>query len=489
MRVGPSGCAALQLLACCPRVPTDVVATLLRMQHTRSAAQLLLRLRTTGLARFETAKPGPLVGSRRVRLWTLTHDGRTFLETRGLARSEEAVDGLPYGRPARWPETARQRDTPMLITAYRMLAEVAAGIDHPLRMVAWEHPWTRTLAHPESGRARRVQLPASVRLMPSNASREQPRGLLLVPDLGTRPVASYRPVLHRLIELRQVTDVDEADEPLVVVGVTVAHGQAARVAAWQSLLEQVTRRAGERPLHARVVVHPEALATDRTPHRQHGAQADQALGLVARHPLIERRQLAALLGTSPARAGQLVRQLSASGWVRAREYADAPPEPVGVPPRRPHPLSLVELTSAGRREVARRLLLPATAATRHHGLLGNHASSRRFWRHLAHTIGANEVFVAFVLATARGGDEALEEWRSAAACARGRFRPDGYGCYRRGRSRFGFFVEFDRGTEKAARVCREARRVLPLSRCRPGCSRLQRLSHAAGRPWRKSVMA
>jgi hypothetical protein len=97
-------------------------------------------------------------------------------------------------------------------------------------------------------------------------------------------------------------------------------------------------------------------------------------------------------------------------------------------------------------------LLPATAATRHHGLLGKDASSRRFWRHLAHTLGANEVFVAFVLAarraTARGGDEALEEWRSAAACARGRFRPDGYGCYRRGTSRFGFFLEFDRGTEK-----------------------------------------
>jgi hypothetical protein len=48
----------------------------------------------------------------------------------------------------------------------------------------------------------------------------------------------------------------------------------------------------------------------------------------------------------------------------------------------------------------------------------------------------------------RGLDDALEEWRSAAACARGRFRPDGYGCYRRGGSRFGFFLEYDRGTER-----------------------------------------
>ena len=32
--------------------------------------------------------------------------------------------------------------------------------------------------------------------------------------------------------------------------------------------------------------------------------------------------------------------------------------------------------------------------------------------------------------------------------ARGWFRPDGYGCYRRSESRFGFFLEYDRGTER-----------------------------------------
>jgi hypothetical protein len=68
-------------------------------------------------------------------------------------------------------------------------------------------------------------------------------------------------------------------------------------------------------------------------------------------------------------------------------------------------------------------------------------------------LGANAVFVSLVVAAQRrrelGFDDALEEWRSAAACARGRFRPDGYGCYRRRVSRFGFFLEFDRGTEKS----------------------------------------
>jgi hypothetical protein len=341
----------------------------------------------------------------------------------------------------------------MLVATYRLLAEVAHSIDRPVRIAAWEHPWIRTLARTDTGRAWRVRLPAAAVLVQDNPDGEQPRGLLLLPDLGTLPVASYRPMLRRLIELRQVTDVEQAVEPLLVVGVAVARGLVARVAAWQSLLQQVTRRAGERPLHARVITQPEALASGRTTHRRHGDHAEQALGVFARHPLLERRQLAALLGTSPARAGQLVRQLATSGWIRPMRSGEAQPDALSSRPGRPRDLSLVELTPAGRREAARRLLLPATAATRHHGLLGNHASLRRFWRHLAHTLGANDVFVAFVLAarrlSERGADEALEEWRSAAACARGRFRPDGYGCYRRGAWRFGFFLEYDRGTEKA----------------------------------------
>jgi hypothetical protein len=56
--------------------------------------------------------------------------------------------------------------------------------------------------------------------------------------------------------------------------------------------------------------------------------------------------------------------------------------------------------------------------------------------------------VAARRARKQGSHEALEGWRSAAACARGRFRPDGYGCYRREGSRFGFFLEYDRGTER-----------------------------------------
>ncbi len=47
-----------------------------------------------------------------------------------------------------------------------------------------------------------------------------------------------------------------------------------------------------------------------------------------------------------------------------------------------------------------------------------------------------------------GGNDALLEWRSAAACERGRVRPDGYGIYRRDGKLFGFFLEHDRGTTR-----------------------------------------
>src|SRR5579871_5046072 len=111
MRVGPSACAALQLLAYCPGLPTDVVAGLLRMRHTRSAAQLLLRLRTAGLVHFRPLRPGPLVGSRTLRLWTLTPAGRAFLDGHSATPPRQASGLLPSGRPC----PRRQRPTPMLV--------------------------------------------------------------------------------------------------------------------------------------------------------------------------------------------------------------------------------------------------------------------------------------------------------------------------------------------------------------------------------------
>jgi hypothetical protein len=118
-------------------------------------------------------------------------------------------------------------------------------------------------------------------------------------------------------------------------------------------------------------------------------------------------------------------------------------------------LNLFELTLAGRRHIARSLGLQPPFATRYHGLVGEGGGQagrrHRLLRTLAHTVGANAVFVAFASAAARaraaGQNDQFVEWRSAAACERGRCKPDGYGCYVRNDVEYGFFLEYDRGTE------------------------------------------
>jgi hypothetical protein len=76
---------------------------------------------------------------------------------------------------------------------------------------------------------------------------------------------------------------------------------------------------------------------------------------------------------------------------------------------------------------------------------------RRLLLALAHTLGANAVFVAFATAACAvrraGGSDDLVEWRGAAACERKYCKPDGYGCYVRNGVAHGFFLEYDRGTE------------------------------------------
>jgi hypothetical protein len=452
-RIGPSGRAALRLLACCPRLPTDVAAVLLGMRHTRSAAQLLLRLRTAELADYKTVNPGPLVGSRVVRLWTLTPAGQTMVPTHQPEPSPEGRSHLPYWQPGRWHDVARQRDVPLLVVAYRLLACVVRELDCPVRVAAWEHPWIRTVSQTGTGRAQHVRLPAAATIIQDNSGGALSRGLLLLPDLGTISVASYRPALRVLIELTHSSDANANDETLLYVGVAVAAAESsARVAAWHVLLQQVAQRSGGEPLRARVFAWPQGLANGRDQGQRLGSHAEQVFGLVARHPLLTYRQLATLLGTSSGRIGQLVAQLTSRDWLRPIAPGELPNDALALSSGRQRRHTLVELSPAGRREAARRLLLPTIVATKHHGLLGKATTSRRFLRHLAHTLGANAIFVAFGLAarqvTQRGGDEALEDWRSAAACTRGRFRPDGYGCYRRAGARFGFFLEFDRGTER-----------------------------------------
>src|SRR6266516_1682882 len=299
-RVGPSGRAALELLACCPRMPADVVGVLLGHRQAVSTAQLLARLRRAELARYQEVMLGPQLGPRRVRLWTLTAEGRAFVAARGPARPGGDARQIRYGEPEGWRDPARQRGTPLLIACHRLLAAVASRLEPPVRVCIWEHPWIRTVAPTDAGRRRRVRLPAAAVLQSRPTQAGQAERLLLLPDVGTAPLASYRPALRALIDMRRTVLTNAEDEPVLIVGVaTSRHSSSARIQAWRSLLQELACRADEPALRARVLALQTGPAGSRNGYdRQSTGQVDEVFALVARHPLMTRQQLASLLCTS-----------------------------------------------------------------------------------------------------------------------------------------------------------------------------------------------
>jgi hypothetical protein len=433
-------------------MPTDVVGVLLGHRAPVTTAQLLNRLLRGGLVRYTSARLGVLLGSRPVRLWILTAAGRAFLDRRSPMPQVDARQLLAYRETEVWRDPARARDVHMQVACYRLLAHMATALARPVQVGAWEHPWVRTIPATNGQRSRNARLPAAATLLPASPPGRLPVRLLLLPDIGTAPLSGYRRTLQQLLAFRRTVPNDGETEAVLAVGVmTPPSVSGARVHAWRALLEDVARRRGEQPLRASVLAlaNPSAGRDERD--ERPGAQVDQLLALIARHPLLTRRQLASLLDTSSKRIARLESELAERGWLRVLNAPGAQ-FPGNDDLRRP---GLVELTPAGRREAVRRLLVPADLARRRHGLLLPEGTRQRFLRHLQHTLGANAFFVHLAVragnANSRSASDALVEWRSAAACARGRFRPDGYGCYRRGscsHSTFGFFLEYDRGTER-----------------------------------------
>jgi hypothetical protein len=461
-RIGPAGRAALELLERCPRMPTDVLGVMLRHRQSVTTAQLLARLSRAGLVQYKKVSLGPLLGSRPVRVWTLTAAGDTVVsdQSRAVCR---AVGGPLSVKPAPRREQIGQRSMPLLVGCYRLLAEVVRGLNGPVRVSAWEYPWIRRIAprclvdehvdaapSPGSARMRRVRLPAAV-VLESSQPECRPLSFVLLPDLGTAPFASYRPALEALLHLRRAADAEHRDPALIVGVATSPRLETARVQKWHSFLRDVALRAAERPLPAQVVACTTRLRPDRDTGRIRRHQLDEVLALLARHPLLTPRQVASLVGTSTARISRLKAQLVERGWLRPLRVDEALPGMDAATLDRVQRLGLVELTAAGQREASRRLVVSTSLARRRHGVI---ADRRGFLRYLEHTVGANAFFVELAVAARRATicarDDALLEWRSAVACAYGRFRPDGYGCYRRGSYRFGFFLEYDRGTERRA---------------------------------------
>jgi hypothetical protein len=472
----------LRALEACPLLPADAFGPIVGLASRSAAYKQLARLRFRGLAQVGSEDLGFLLGDRRRGLWSITEPGRRAL--RG-ATERQNVDELPDG--TRRQRRQRDRQLPLRVACYRLLAwflveEREQGQD--LAMIGWDWSWIRELFQAAKKKPPvRLNLPAAAYFTPNdprNAALSSSRRLLLLPDLGTAPVARYREVLRRVVchKTRLSGSLDTCDELLVAT--PDPDGRGTRAGAWRALLSDVARREQDEPPTLRVVSW--AQVGDRfggsagsapivgkrdglRSTRGGSSPREQILHLLGRHPLLTVRQVGLLLGMTRHRIEHFEHEMIEIGWLRAVDLVERGGIGLDLESGGFARLGLVEVTIAGRRRLADVLGLDPATARRYHGLTGSGRADvgrrRRLLRALAHTIGTNDVFVAFALAAAdaqlRGCKDELSEWRSAAACERARCKPDGYGLYTRGGVGYGFLLEYDRGTESTRKYAAKFR--------------------------------
>ena len=483
----PADRSTLLLLARLPLLPERVIERLAGLRGGASVYRGLRRLAAAGLV---AAIRPPVHPGHPARLWYLTDLGLAAVALdQGVAVAHLARRNRLRGADL----LALLPGLPQLLATYELLAALAASRPGRPNLLAWERPWRRRYRRPTAKAPVTVTLPAYAAL----AWEDGAAPYLLLPDLATVPLHVWRTALDHLLVLRDL----EGDVPGLVIGTT----DPGRAAGWRALLEETGRRRADAPLAACIAtwddlpaglaaLPPPGAAGDRPaerlvrhvrvrpgrtrrpagplprlvgdalaaraapPDATEGlgrialrlSAADRALlDLVGRHPFLTDASLAILLGSSARSTRRRLDRLIPIGLLRPLQTGETS---AGAPP------ALVELTAAGLTLVAAQQGLTLGAAVRANGLAGGGpdrpiGARRTLLKHPAHTFGADALLVGMV-ATARrlaaiGGDDALVEWRNAAAASRRHLLPDGYGLYRHGGRLHGFFLEFDRGTMSA----------------------------------------
>ena len=473
------------LLGRLPLLPEAVLERLVGLRSGASVYRTLRHLANDGLvaALHPPVQPGHGPG-----LWYLTDLG---LVTNAVDQGVDPEYLARHNRLRGADLLALQPGLPQLLAAYELLGALAAARPGPVQLLDWQRPWRRRYLRPTAKAPVAATLPAFAAL----AWEDAVAACLLLPDLGTTPLRLSRPVLDHLFVLRRLQD--EVFPTLVIA--TTATGRAA---AWWTLVEEVRRARSEAPLAATIATwdalrsSPGELAhvtSDPYNWRQlsrrvwlrplRTRQADRPLprlvgddllgsatqvgpaarlGLatlhlaaldrelvdfVARHPFLPLDRLAVVFDSSVAvlrrRCTRLIRLglLRFLGLDEVREgLADGP---------------LVEATADGLAVVAAQQGLTLAVAVRANGLAGGGPEQpigprRQLMRRLAHTLGADAIFVDLIATMRRlaaaGENTALVAWQNAAACSHGHVRPDGYGVYRHHGCLYGFFLEYDRNT-------------------------------------------
>jgi hypothetical protein len=195
------------------------------------------------------------------------------------------------------------------------------------------------------------------------------------------------------------------------------------------------------------------------------------LDLIGRHPFLSRSQLAKVVGCGVQQIRQTCKRLEVLELTRVVRPEEVPlPRRIllamgkttraiqeALAPEDIAQLQLAELTGRGAEVLAAGWGLPPQAAQRSTGLVGggpDEGFGARFEliKHLRHTVESNSVFIDLIISArqqAKVLGSAAVTWRSATSCARGTMRPDGYAMIDYGSHSFGFFLEYDRGTESA----------------------------------------
>lgn len=488
LREHPADRRHLLLLARLPFAPPRLIRRLDGVAGDASIYRSLARLKADGLI---AGRPVPLRPGSTPQLPYLTDLG---LGAIALDQGVDARDLAQRNRLRTADLLALLPGLPHLLACYELLGLLATSRPGRPDLLAWQRPWRRNHRVHGTDRSVLASLPAYAEL----AWDEAWNAFLLVPDLGTFPVRLYRPSLRRLLTLRRYLS---DDLPRLVV----ATAGSERAALWREMLGDVARDGHEDPLTVSVTTWETAsadlagLSQDakpdapmpppravrplrpegkplslgrRIPHQindelvpRHGRggavdlgmavtrlspEAHKLLDLIGHHPFLPLGATAQVLGWPQKRARNRLRHLVDLGLARLVETGEV--EAIEGA------LKLAELTRAGLRLVAFWRELPLAQAVRDEGLAGGGPTEpvgnrRQLVANLRHTLGVDAIFVAMIASARRQGG-ALRDWVNAAACARGRVRPDGYGLYYQNGRYHGFFLEYDRGTmgERALRA-------------------------------------
>ncbi len=474
----------LLLLARLPLVPEKTMEQLAGLHSGASLYRSLAFLREKQL--IHSIRP-PLQSGYAPQLFYLTDLG---LATAALYRQ---VDPMCLARQNKLRGTdllSLLPGLPSLLAQYELLGALAASQPGIPDLLAWERPWRRRYQRPTAKSPSYVALPAYAALDWGDGA----ASFLLLPDLGGVSLRAFRDKLSHLLLLRAIQD---GPLPELVIATT----DDGRASAWKYLLDEMAGARRERPLSAAIALWSELQAGDCAVSHMEMARRQPAndliqrprvrdlkvrdwaspvpalanstlvataasaansqvqvllalngtdrafIDLVAHHPFLTTERLATLLRWREARVQERVERLVGWGLLRV-------PEPPEFRSEVPTPV-MVEATADGVRLAAAQQGLSLGEGVRHNGLVGGGpgrplGARAKLAQNLPHTLGADEIFVRLILTgqrlAANGGDDTLVEWRSAAACSRGHFRPDGYGLYRHRGALYGFFLEFDRAT-------------------------------------------